>query len=184
MRHLVLTLVSVFLFVSCGNNKSITETDPETGYKYERLKEEYNKPDERIGYFVKKFRLRELIDEEKRLGGGIIEDSELAGIIKYEDTVWGLPEIPFRVTSKTFNKEGELAFIDIQNVITGEELTFQKKNPNMELKPKYVKSIVAAFENKDVGEIVYMKTAIYPRSYYVYFPVTEDLYLEMVKRAL
>ena len=59
MRHLVLTLVSVFLFVSCGNNKSITETDPETGYKYERLKEEYNKPDERIGYFVKKFRLRE-----------------------------------------------------------------------------------------------------------------------------
>jgi lipoprotein len=184
MKHLVLTLVSVFVFVSCGNNKSITETDPETGYKYERLKEEYNKPDERIGYFVERVRLRELIDKEKRLGGGIIEDSELAGIIKYEDTVWGLPEIPFRVTSKTFDEKGELTFIDIQNVITGEGLTFQKRNPNMTLKPKYVKSIVAAFEDKDVGEIVYMKTAIYPKTYYVYFPVTDDLYLEMVKSAL
>ena len=44
MKNLVLTLISVFVFVSCGNNKSITETDPETGIKYEKIKDEYNVP--------------------------------------------------------------------------------------------------------------------------------------------
>ena len=177
MKHLVLTLISVFVFVSCGNNKSITETDPETGYKYEQLKEEYNKPHEKLGRYLTISEVNFILDKQK-VHRNYIENSEkVRGVIEYTGFPGDVPDMPFRITRKSIDSDGNVYYIKVQNMVTGFSYGFSNWNNNSDdLSPYFSERLrllmFEDFNKYDVGEEFTTKSVMTGSQ--GYFPISKS----------
>ncbi len=188
MRHLVLTLVSVFVFVSCGNNKSITETDPETGIKYEKIKDEYNVPHKKLnGQYYTIAEVNKIIDYQqyfKVRGKDLIKELNLKGVIDYESNPGELPEMPYHVIGRWTDKEGNTTQILVKNKVTGNKITFFNYNETKDALRNYfpekmLRDMFKEFNDYDIGDEFMAKSASIGNLNY--FPITDDVYKELLK---